>query len=330
MTTTIDSDAAARGHAARQGDLALRVDTADMVADGVRRLVLRDPDGIRLPDWTPGSHIDVVLPGQLVRQYSLCGDRWDAYSYQVAVLREPAGRGGSAYVHDELRVGDSLGIGGPRNNFAMAPAPNYVFVAGGIGITPLLPMIAQAQLLAAGWSLWYGGRSRASMAFLPELSALGSRVTVWPQDRKGLLPLADVFAGLSSPTKVYCCGPAPLLSAVEHLGAGLPSGSLRTERFEAAPLAAPVRSTSFVVRLRRSGVSATVSPGDSILEAVAKSNVPVLSSCRRGLCGTCETTVLDGIPDHRDSLLTDEERARGDVMMPCVSRSCSDTLVLDL
>lgn len=331
MTATRAANEVGRVQAERHGDLTLRIEAAEMIAHDVRRLVLRDPAGIRLPDWTPGSHIDVVLPGQRVRQYSLCGDRWDAYCYQVAVLRDPGGRGGSTYIHDELRVGDSVAIGGPRNNFAMVPAQHYVFIAGGIGITPLIPMIQQAELLELPWSLWYGGRSRASMAFASELVALTSgRVVIWPQDEMGLLPLSDALAAVTAETKVYCCGPAQLLAEVEALGAKLPRGCLRTERFVATPLAAPVRSEPFQVQLRRSGVSLMVQPGVSIIDAIAESGVSVLSSCGKGICGTCETTVLEGVPDHRDSLLTDDERARGDIMYPCVSRSCSETIVLDL
>ncbi len=311
-------------------ELTVRVERIDLIATGVRRLTLRAPDGRRLPDWAPGAHIDVILPDDRVRQYSLCGDRWDAHSYQIAVLREPNGRGGSAYLHDELRVGDPIGIGGPRNNFQMAPAEHYSFVAGGIGITPLLPMIQQAEILGVDWSLLYGGRCTESMAFLPELSRHGGRVTCWPQDAKGLLPLKDTFAALPSGAKVYCCGPAPLIVAVEELAADLPTGSVRVERFVAEPLAAPVRDTAFTVIAERSAISATVRPGVSVLDALAAAGVPILSSCGRGLCGTCETTVLDGIPDHRDSLLSDSERTRGTSMLPCVSRACSDTLVLDL
>lgn len=310
--------------------LILRVEAADEIADGVRRLVLRSPEGMRLPDWAPGAHIDVYLPEGRVRQYSLCGDRWDAYTFQIAVLREADGRGGSLYVHDTLCVGDYVGVGGPRNNFQMAPAPSYLFVAGGIGITPLLPMIRQAEVLGTDWSLLYGGRSAASMAFTSELSRHAHRVTLWPQDARGLLPLQERFAQLPEGAKVYCCGPASLLSAVEHVGEHLPPGSVRIERFAADSTPAPARSLPYTVRLQRSNKTLTVEPGESVLEAVAAAGVPVLSSCGRGLCGTCETSVIEGIPDHRDSLLNDEERQRGASMLLCVSGSCSDRLVLDL
>lgn len=331
VPTTLDGgDAAAAENVEIDSSLTLQVHAADIVADGVRRLILGHPDGRRLPDWTPGSHVDVVLPGQRVRQYSLCGDRWDPFTYQIAVLRDEDGRGGSAYIHDTLQIGDRFPIGGPRNNFAMVPASRYLFIAGGIGITPLLPMIRQADVLGVEWSLLYGGRTRTSMAFLPELSHSGDRVTIWPQDERGLLPLTSAFDTQPQSAKVYCCGPAPLLAAVEKLGAEWPVGSVRIERFVPKELPAPVRAEAFEVHLQRSGLSVTVKPGVSILDAIAQAGVPVLSSCRRGVCGTCETAVISGVPDHRDSLLDDHERARGDCFFPCVSRSGSDRLVIDL
>ncbi|QVI27244.1 oxidoreductase [Mycolicibacterium neoaurum] len=327
MTTLLPAPTLAGGGAATE--LTLRVVAAELVADGVRRLVLSRPDGARLPDWAPGAHIDLFLPGDRVRQYSLCGDRWDAHSYQIAVLREPEGRGGSAYIHDSLSVGDSLLVGGPRNNFTLAPADEYLFIAGGIGITPILPMIHQAELLDVPWTLLYGGRSTTSMAFVDELSRHGDHVRVWPHDTHGLLPLTTVFDTLGAGAKVYCCGPAPLIAAVEAAGSSRSAGTVRVERFVAEPLAAPVRTTAFTVHLQRSGVTVTVEPHESILDVVSDAGVPVLSSCGRGLCGTCEVDVVEGIPDHRDSLLTDEERVVNATMLPCVSRSCSERLVLD-
>ncbi|WP_432181541.1 PDR/VanB family oxidoreductase [Streptomyces sp. NBC_00063] len=301
------------------------------IADDVASLTLRHPDGDRLPDWTPGAHIDLILPDGTVRQYSLCGNRWDAYTYRVAVLREPEGRGGSAYLHDRLRPGDRLGVGGPRNHFPLAPSDAYVFIAGGIGITPLLPMIHQVQLLGLEWKLLYGGRTRHSMAFREELvAAYGERVEVVPQDERGLLPL-DQWLGTPRPgTKVYSCGPGPLLAAVEAAGADWAPYALRSERFTAADQGAPVRSTAFEVELRRSGRTVTVTPEITVLDAVRAAGVDVLSSCRQGTCGTCLTPVIDGRPDHRDAILTDRQRAADDCMFVCVSRSCGDRLVLDL
>ena len=309
----------------------LGIRAKDTIADGVVSLTLAHPDGGRLPDWTPGSHIDLVLPEGTTRQYSLCGDRWDPYTYRIAVLREPAGRGGSAYVHDRLAPGDLVGVGGPRNHFRLEPADRYLFLAGRIRITPLLPMIHQAEMMGADWQLLYGGRSRASMAFREELSAAhGDRVHISPQDECGLLDLAPWLGAPDPGTKVYCCGPAPLLAAVEQACAAWPPYSLRTERFTAAALPEPVHQTAFEVELRRTGRTVTVMPDTSVLHAVRQVGADVLSSCEQGTCGTCLTPVLEGTPDHRDSILADHDRAANDCMLPCVSRSRGDRLVLDL
>jgi len=306
------------------------VTAREPIADGVLSLRLERGDGGRLPDWAPGAHIDLQLDNDLVRQYSLCGDRWDPYGYEVAVLREPDGRGGSAYVHEHLAVGDTVGVGGPRNNFHLAPATEYLFVAGGIGITPILPMVQAAERLGTPWRLLYGGRTGLSMAFTDRLAGFGDRVTLAPQDTCGLLDLDAAVAGLAPGGKVYCCGPAPLLAAIERATAHLPVGALRTERFVAEELPPPRRDAPFEIVLARSGRCLTVTPARSVLDVLAEHGVHLLSSCRQGLCGTCETGVVAGVPDHRDSLLDDAERRRGDCMFVCVSRACSDRLVLDL
>lgn len=309
----------------------LRLVAKQAVSDGVVALTFEHPDGRRLPDWAPGAHIDLMLASGDTRQYSLCGDRWDAHRYRVGVLREELGRGGSAYIHDTLNVDDVVGVGGPRNNFPLVPAPRYLFVAGGIGITPLLPMIAQAEMMGVDWTLLYGGRSRASMAFLDELAVYGERVVVAPQDEVGLLDLSTYLGAAGhDETKVYVCGPGPLLNAVETLCSGWPVGKLRLERFVAREQSAPVRTQPFDIELARSEVTVTVTPDSSVLDAVQRAGVTVLSSCREGTCGTCETTVLAGEPDHRDSILDDDERDNAGCMFICVSRSCSDRLVLDL
>ena len=316
--------------AAATSTVALEVVAKTIVADDVATVTLAHPDGARLRDWAPGAHVDLVLGNGSTRQYSLCGDRWDPSTYTVGVLREPAGRGGSAWVHDVLQPGDRVGVGGPRNNFPLVPAERYLFVAGGIGITPLLPMVHQAELLGADWWLLYGGRRRASMAFLDRLAGYGDRVQVVPQDEQGLLDLPAFLGEPRADTRVYCCGPGPLLAAITAACADWPPYSLRTERFTADELAAPARETAFAVELARSGRTVEVAPGVSVLEAVGAAGVEVLSSCRQGTCGTCETAVLAGRPDHRDSLLDDDERAAGDCMYVCVSRSLDDRLVLDL
>jgi ferredoxin-NADP reductase len=211
----------------------------------------------------------------------------------------------------------------------LAQAKRYQFIAGGIGITPIMAMIASADKLGIDWHLLYGGRSRGSMAFLKELEQYGDRVTVCPQDTSGLLDLTYLDVPVEG-SKVYCCGPEPLLAAVKSATAAWQPGFVRFERFVAAAQPVPVRSEPFIVELARSQMSMTVNPDESVLDVLNRLDKPVLSSCREGVCGTCEVPVLCGVPDHRDSMLTDDERAKNDRMFVCVSRSISDRLVLDL
>ncbi|MFI7454806.1 PDR/VanB family oxidoreductase [Nonomuraea sp. NPDC049714] len=310
--------------------LELVVHSREWAAEGVLVLVLRDPAGGALPAWTPGAHIDLVLPGDVVRQYSLCGDPAERTAWRIAVLREPGGRGGSALVH-ELIPGTTVTVRGPRNHFPLQPAPRYLFIAGGIGITPILPMIAAADAAGAEWRLLYGGRTAASMAFTRELRAAhGDRVDLRPQDEHGLLDLESLLAEGTPDTLVYCCGPAPLLDAVEKHCAGRPPGTLHVERFTPKDAGDPLLTGSFEVELAGTGLTCTVPPDRSILEVLEEAGVQVLTSCREGTCGTCETGVLAGTVDHRDSLLTPEEQAVGDTMLICVSRAACPKLVLDL
>lgn len=302
----------------------------DDVADGVVALTLRDAAGAPLPGWGPGAHVDLLLPVG-PRQFSLCGDPADDGSWRIGVLREPAGRGGSAYVHHALFAGTEVDVHGPRNHFALEPASRYRFIVGGIGITPILPMIRAAQEAGADWTLLYGGRRRESMAFLDDLAAHGDAVRPWPQDEHGLLDL-DAELGTPDPeTLVYCCGPEPLLEAVEERCAAWPADHLRVERFFARPIDADAaEDVAFEVVLERSGLALSIEPGTSILDACEDAGVDVRCSCEEGICGTCETDVLEGTPDHRDSVLTEAEREAGEVMMICVSRARTPRLVLDL
>ncbi|WP_328552420.1 PDR/VanB family oxidoreductase [Streptomyces sp. NBC_00358] len=304
----------------------LAVERRTFAADDVLALTLRHPLGTELPPWEPGAHVDVVLGPGLERQYSLCGDPADRGAWRIAVLREPEGRGGSAFVHGQLGEGARVRVRGPRNHFALVPAERYRFVAGGIGITPILPMLAAAEAAGAEWTLLYGGRTRGSMAFAEELRRYGDRVVLAPQDETGLLDLAPVLDEVPAGTLVYCCGPGPLLDAVEER---CPAGLLHVERFRPKVQEAG-GETEFEVVLERSGRTVTVAPGVSVLDTVRAAGVEVLFSCAEGTCGTCETEVLEGVPDHRDSVLTDEEREAGETMLICVSRCRGTRLVLDL
>ncbi len=311
--------------------LHLVVASRTVLAEGVVLLRLVDPDGAALPEWEPGAHVDLHLGDPWgVRQYSLCSSPTERDAYEVAVLREGAGRGGSRHVHDVLREGDRVVVARPRNSFALVEATRYVFVAGGIGITPMLPMIERAESVGVSWTLLYGGRSRRSMAFVERLrDTEHGRVLVRPQDEHGLLDLAEVLPAPAGEV-VYCCGPEPLLAAVREHMSDWPAGSLHIERFSPDEEALARPTTAFEVELAQSGITVEVPADGTIVDAAEAAGVPVVFSCMEGTCGSCETPVLEGEVDHRDSLLTEEERARGDVMMICVSRACGGRLVLDL
>jgi len=312
--------------------LTLTVARKEEVAEGVVRLTLRDSEGSSLPRWSPGAHIDLVLRDDLVRQYSLCGDVADPGQFEVCVLREQASRGGSAYVHDQLAEGAVIGVKGPRNHFQLVDARRYVFIAGGIGITPIIPMIKSVAERGADWQLVYGGRSRDTMAFRDQLmSAYPDRVDIRPQDETGLLDISGIVDELSGAgdAVIYCCGPEPLLAAVEEASQSR-DVELHVERF--APKAGVLDGPheAFEVELARSGKTLAVPADCSIIEVLEDAGVEVPYSCEEGICGTCKTTVLAGVPDHHDSVLTAEEHAAGDCMTICVSRSRSPRLVLDL
>jgi ferredoxin-NADP reductase len=310
------------------------VDTRTRLADDIVELVLRPVAGGELPAWEPGAHIDVEVDGQdgdlLVRQYSLCGDPADRTAYRIAVLRQPAGRGGSVRLHDHVEEGDKLTLRGPRNHFLLEPAPGYLFLAGGIGITPLLAMARRAAAAGAEWSMHYGGRSRTAMAYLDTLvDVAGERLTVVPQDESGLIDLAAALDPAAPGTAVYCCGPEPLLAAAEAACAarGL---RLRTERFAPKDVDPAAMDRAFTVEIASTGAELIVPADRTIVDVLVEAGVDILTSCEEGTCGTCETAVVAGVPDHRDSVLTDEEQAAGDRLLPCVSRCLGSRLVLDL
>ncbi|GAA2312774.1 PDR/VanB family oxidoreductase [Streptomyces kunmingensis] len=308
--------------------LRLLITRHEEIADGVVRLRL---EGARLPAWEPGAHLDLVLPSGLVRQYSLCGDPQDTSSYTVATRLIPAdegGRGGSREVHEQLREGTEVEVRGPRNRFPLAPdASAYLFITGGIGITPVLPMLYEAEARGADWKLLYGGRTRASMPFLEEVEKLGGgsgRVSVVAQDTDGLPDLAAALGATAPGTAVYCCGPEGLMAAVRET---LPAHrTLHLERF--APRNSADGKGPFEIELRRSGKVVDV-PADSTVLAAVRAELPnVAYSCEQGFCGTCQQRVLEGEIDHRDELLTDAERDGS--MLICVSRARGERLVLDL
>lgn len=300
--------------------------TADVVL-----LDLTSADGSDLPAWAPGAHIDLILPGDMVRQYSLCSDPADRSRYQVGVLRESEGRGGSIYIHDQVEEGQTVEVRGPRNNFPLEPAESYVFVAGGIGVTPMIPMILAAIEQGTPWELVYGGRSRASMSYVDHLEqTYGERVSVRPQDEHGLLDLQGLLGAARPGAAVYCCGPEPLLQAIESVCEVWPIGALHVERFSPKELDEPVLTGSFEIELTLSDVVLTVPPDKSIVAVMEENQVPIVVSCQEGTCGSCETVVLGGIPEHRDSILSPAEQEANETMMVCVSRALTPRLTLEI
>ncbi|CUR58002.1 Oxidoreductase [metagenome] len=312
----------------------LRVMAARWQAEGVTSYELACPSGRPLPPWAPGAHIDVHLPSGKVRQYSLCGDPADTSRYRVAVLELLEGRGGSVEVHRELRPGVSVAVGLPREDFALVDAERYVFVAGGIGITPILAMVRECERRGKPWELVYGARTPQHFAFTGELVSLGAdRIRFLAADVDGRPDLAAIVKD-SEGAAVFCCGPSGLMDALsaEMADAGR-SGDLHLERFAPATPGAGSDldgGDGFEVELARSAVLLPVSADQSILDAIRGAGIEHPSSCEMGFCGTCETAVLEGVVDHRDDLLTAEERAVGDTMMVCVSRAKCRRLVLDL
>lgn len=300
-----------------------------VVAPGVVSLHLARADGSPVPVWEPGAHVDLVLPSGTVRQYSLHGAPADRSGYDVAVLREPEGRGGSIEVH-ALEEGSAVGIGGPRNTFPLVDAPSYLFLAGGIGITALVPMIERAEAVGTPWQLVHRGRSRPAMAFADELAArYGDRVRLLPADTTPRPDLPALLGALPAGCAVYCCGPEALMDAVaDAMATACPQGSLHLERFTAT-----ARDESgnrpFQVLLPQARTTVEVPADRSMLESLRDVLPDTPASCETGLCGSCELRVLGGRPEHRDDILAGADRERTDVIYPCVSRSRDPLLVLD-
>lgn len=312
----------------------LRVERLTRLADDVVEVRLADPAGGELPSWEPGAHIVLDLPVGLTRQYSLCGPPADRTGWTIAVHRAPDSRGGSACVHDSLRIGALVPVGGPHPDFALAAGTENLLVAGGIGITPILSIARALAATDADWSLLYCGRNRSALAYLDELAALdpdGSRVRMHLDDEAG--GPADLTAALAArpAATVHCCGPTSMIDAV--LAAVADADRVHVERFrapETAPLDTGAAGTGFDVHCAASDVRLRVEPGATVLSALSGAGIAVPSSCEEGICGTCEVKVLAGEPEHRDHVLTDAERADGGSMFVCVSRSRGPELVLDL
>lgn len=302
------------------------VRAVEPVAAGVVRLTLAAEDGEQLPRWVPGAHIDVTLPSGRIRQYSLCGDPSERDTYRIAV-RRIAGGSGSGEIHDDVRAGDEITIRGPRNALRLVRAPSYLFVAGGIGITPILPMVRACHREQVPWRLLYVGRSRASMPFLDELAGFDSgAVEIHADDEHGTVDPGPVLATAAPGAAVYLCGPPPLMdSARRTIREADPTASVHTERFSPPTV---TDGRPFEVRLERTGTTVDVAADEPVLTAIRREVPEVAFSCRQGFCGTCRTRVLAGNVEHRDRTLQPAER--DDTMLICVSRSAGGRLVLDL
>jgi vanillate O-demethylase ferredoxin subunit len=311
-------------------------------AEGILGIELRAHDGAQLPPFEPGAHIDVHLPGDVTRQYSLCNDAMDTGRYRLGVGQSSTSRGGSTFIHDKLRVGDLLTISEPRAQFRLSSeARRHRFIAGGIGITPVLSMIQWCARHELPWELHYCVRTRAHAAYLDELNSLGGRVHVHA-DNEATAPLPPGVAGMMSDLDarehIYCCGPAGLVDAVVahgKLGTISPQ-RIHFERFAAPASEAQERETpanankSFAVVLAKRGLRCVVEPDESILESLERHGVRATFSCREGLCRSCEVALLSGEVDHRDYVLTDDEQMNNASLMICVSRARSSELVIDL
>lgn len=323
---------------ALHGELTYEVSVSErqIVGEDIVSLTLRRDDGEPFPEWEPGSHIDVFLGEDehgepLVRQYSLWGAVEDRSAWRIGVLKDPATRGGSRRVHEQLLDGVKVRARGARNHFHLEPAESYVFVAGGIGITPILPMVRQAERDGTPWKLYYLARNRARLALLDELAGLpAEKVVLHCDDENGMIDLAGITSVLGTEDHVYACGPGPLLDALDRMAQKSGRWTFHCERFAAAPVAQGRVDLPFEVLLSKSGTTHQIPAGVPCLKVLREAGVDVDWSCSEGVCGTCETEVLEGEPDHRDAVLTAEERAANETMMICVSRARSARIVLNL
>ena len=315
-------------HTARK----MRVHRMEWAARDVLEVEFRLPEGGDVPEYEPGAHIDLTLPNGITRSYSIKGDRGLRDRITVGVGLDAASRGGSSFIHRTLRVGDVIPVAGPRNHFPLVEdAPKVVLIAGGIGITPMVCMARRLAALGRDFAFHYAVRSADRAAFLDELQALGiAPVLHVDETAGGPMDVAAAIADQPGGTHFYCCGPAGMLAAFEAATAHLPETHVHVEYFSPRVIAVEGEDRPITVVLDRAGKTIEVAADESIAAAIQRVGVSVDTSCEDGICGTCETRVLDGTPDHRDSVLTKSEQEAGRTMMICVSRCKGDRLVLDI
>ncbi len=310
--------------------LKLRLQSVRYAAAGTHLYEFADPDGTPLPAYAPGAHLDVHMPGGLMRQYSLARPWREGEGYLVGIKLDADTRGGSRYMHEQARVGQLFEIGGPRNHFPLEEAaPQTLLIAGGIGVTPIWCMAQRLDEIGAEFELHYAVRTRADAAFLESLERMAPRVRLHVDaEAERVLDVAGIVQAAPAEAHLYCCGPTPMMEAFTAAAEGRPAERIHLEYFSAPPLE-PIEG-GFVVALKKTGKEFVVEPGSTILETLRAAGLNVPASCEQGVCGTCETRVLEGAPDHRDLLLTPAEKASGETMMICCSGSLTPRLVLDL
>lgn len=329
LETAPDTTGRAKSDGAQNATLTLRVTGIRYAASGINVYELRRPDFSTLPAVEPGAHIDVHLPLGIVRQYSLVTTGTALSAYHIAIKREQASRGGSAFMHDKLRVGQLLEIGGPRNSFPLnEDAPHTVLIAGGIGITAIWAMAQHLESTGASFEIHYACRERADAAFLEDIEHLAqARIHIDANCSGKPLDIRAIVANTPADAHFYCCGPLPMINAFEAATSFLPSEQVHVEYF--APKQAAAMNGGYVVQLRHTGQEFTIPEGKTILQVLREANVSAPYSCEQGICGACEVKVVSGVPDHRDSVLSASEQQSGKTMLICCSGSKTERLVID-
>jgi ferredoxin-NADP reductase len=330
MTIAVSALAASLQSARRDGAIEVRVETVRRVARNTNVYEFAPTGGGTLPPAQAGAHIDLSLPNGMVRQYSLLLSGETSNRYAVAVKKDEKGRGGSRFIHDSLQTGDVISISSPRNNFPVVDdAQNSVLIAGGIGITPIWSMLHRLGSRGRSWSLYYSCRAREDAAFVEELSAFPTAHFHFDRENDGrFMDIGRIVADAPADAHIYCCGPGPMLDFFESATASWPRDQIHVEYFSAKEEAA--RSGGFTVELASSGQTFFIPEGKTIMEVLLSADIDVLFSCQEGVCGACITRVISGIPDHRDMILSEAEKAPNDRMTICCSGSRSARLVLDL
>jgi vanillate O-demethylase ferredoxin subunit len=307
----------------------VQVHSVDEIAKQTLKYTFVPSDGRSLPAFEPGAHIDVYLPNGMVRQYSLCGNTTDPF-YTIAVKYEEGGRGGSVNLHTQVKIDDFLAISTPRNHFPLIDSEKkVVFIAGGIGITPIFSMIQSLMMQNRNWELHYCARSQDHAAFYDQLTQIGANKVKTYFSEEPILDIVSLFDSFKDDLDIYCCGPSGLMKSVERIASNYPQQKVYFEWF-VAPTNLNSQNTAFEIQLKKSNTILLVPENKSILTVLRENSYFPISNCEQGLCGSCETALLEGEADHRDCLLSEEEKKANKTIMICISRAKSDRLILDI